>query len=186
MNLISFIIIIVFIRKMIKKANEKNGTRQKVQTKRTETKNKSQPIENLRKMTSYSQPRKNDDYYQQQKNTKERLQKKYGLKQTNNLQNKTSQKSDILSRAKENVQENETNILSQQIHTEVCTEYQNSSSKIADVKVHKMQSDNCDTAGESDILKKVNDLMVMGYSGEMNFDRDFIAEGVDLLNRYSL
>ena len=26
--------------------------------------------------------------------------------------------------------------------------------------------------------------MIMGYSGNLEFDRDFIAEGVDMLNSY--
>ena len=119
-------------------------------------------------------------YYQQQKSTKERLQQKYGL------QNKTVQKSDILSKAKENVRENEADMIQQQVHAEVCRKYRDADYKKTDVEIHKMQSENCDTAEESDTLEKVNDLIVMGYDGDMHFDRDFIAEGVDLLNRYSL
>jgi len=29
-------------------------------------------------------------------------------------------------------------------------------------------------------------LIVTGYSGDMKFDRDFIAEGVDMLNRFTV
>ncbi len=39
---------------------------------------------------------------------------------------------------------------------------------------------------ESPVLKKVNDLIVMGYSGDLNFERDFVAEGVEMLNSYEL
>ena len=85
-----------------------------------------------------------------------------------------------------NVQENESNMIQQETHTQVCREYRDMDHKISDVKVHKMQSVNCDTAEESDMMKRVNDLMVTGYSGEMNFDRDFVAEGIEMLNRFSL
>lgn len=37
---------------------------------------------------------------------------------------------------------------------------------------------------DCDIMQKLNDLMIMGYSGNLEFDRDFIAEGVDMLNSY--
>ena len=37
--------------------------------------------------------------------------------------------------------------------------------------------------GTSD-MKKIQDLMIMGYSGNLEFERDFVAEGVDMLNRY--
>ena len=96
------------------------------------------------------------------------------------------QRGDILSRAKENVRENESDTIQQEVHAQVCREYRDMDHKISDVEVHKMQSVNCDTAEESDMMKKVNDLMVTGYSGELNFDRDFIAEGIEMLNRFSL
>ncbi len=37
--------------------------------------------------------------------------------------------------------------------------------------------------GESDIMKAVEDLMVKGPNMEMPFGRDFLAEGIDMLNR---
>lgn len=33
------------------------------------------------------------------------------------------------------------------------------------------------------LMKQVSDLMVCGYSGKLEFERDFIAEGVDMLNK---
>lgn len=33
------------------------------------------------------------------------------------------------------------------------------------------------------LMPKINDLIVMGYQGDMTFPRDFISEGVDMLNR---
>ena len=39
---------------------------------------------------------------------------------------------------------------------------------------------------ESDMLSQVNDRIVMGYSGEMEFERDFIAEGIKMLNSFQV
>lgn len=43
-----------------------------------------------------------------------------------------------------------------------------------------------DSNQESPVLKQVNDLIVMGYSGDLSFERDFVAEGVEMLNSYEL
>lgn len=119
-------------------------------------------------------------YYSQQKNTKERLQQKYGTQQ------KAAPKVDILSRAKENVKEREPNAVQQQMHAEVCRDYRATAHDKPDVATHKVVSKVCDTGEESDIIKKVNDLIVTGYCGDMSFDRDFIAEGVEMLNRFTV
>ena len=119
-------------------------------------------------------------YYSQQKSTKERLQQKYGTPQ------KPAPKSDILSRAKENVQENEPDKMEQQMHAEVCRDFRANAHATTDVTEHKELSVLCDSGEESDIIKRVNDLIVTGYSGNMEFDRDFIAEGVDMLNSFTL
>ena len=39
---------------------------------------------------------------------------------------------------------------------------------------------------QSDNMKKVQELMVTGFSGNLNFDRDFVAEGIEMLNRFEL
>ena len=39
---------------------------------------------------------------------------------------------------------------------------------------------------ESDNMKKVQELMVTGFSGNLNFERDFVAEGIEMLNRFEL
>lgn len=36
----------------------------------------------------------------------------------------------------------------------------------------------------SEAMRQVNDLMIMGYQPQMTFERDFIGEGVSMLNRY--
>lgn len=39
---------------------------------------------------------------------------------------------------------------------------------------------------QSDNMKKVQELMVTGFSGDLNFERDFVAEGIEMLNRFEL
>ncbi len=36
------------------------------------------------------------------------------------------------------------------------------------------------------LADEVNDLIVKGYSGNLEFERDFLAEGIDMLNRFSM
>lgn len=36
------------------------------------------------------------------------------------------------------------------------------------------------------LVEEVNDLIVKGYSGNLEFERDFLAEGTDMLNRISM
>lgn len=36
------------------------------------------------------------------------------------------------------------------------------------------------------LTDEVNDLIVKGYSGNLEFERDFLAEGIDMLNRFSV
>lgn len=39
---------------------------------------------------------------------------------------------------------------------------------------------------QSDNMKKVQELMVTGFSGNLNFERDFVAERIEMLNRFEL
>jgi len=39
--------------------------------------------------------------------------------------------------------------------------------------------------GTAERMKKVKDLMITGYGGNIEFQRDFIAEGMDMLNKIS-
>ena len=39
---------------------------------------------------------------------------------------------------------------------------------------------------QSDNMKNVQELMVTGFSGNLNFESDFVAEGIEMLNRFEL
>lgn len=125
-------------------------------------------------------------YYSQQRATKERLKQKYASNQKVSAQQKKAEKKDILARAKDNVRENEPDLIQQQMHAEVCRDFHETAQMSSDVAVHKKTSELCDNDEMSDIIKRVNDLIATGYSGDMHFERDFIAEGVDMLNRFTI
>lgn len=99
---------------------------------------------------------------------------------------------DILSRAKQNVKENDTDFMKEADKRQheatrgaADTPVMTPSQKVA-MKPEKPvgQQIGADFDEDCDIMKKLNDLMIMGYSGNLEFDRDFIAESVDMLNNY--
>lgn len=99
---------------------------------------------------------------------------------------------DILSRAKQNVKENDTDFMKEAdkrrheaTRGAADTPVMTPSQKVA-MKPEKPvgQQIGADFDEDCDIMKKLNDLMIMGYSGDLEFGRDFIAEGVDMLNNY--
>lgn len=43
-----------------------------------------------------------------------------------------------------------------------------------------------ESASSGNLMKQVEELIVTGYSGNLSFQRDFIAEGMDILTRYEI
>lgn len=146
-----------------------------------------------------SRPMQNQE---KQQELKRRLQQKYAnsgktYPQGNTYQKPMQEENDILSRAKSNVQENAIDNLKNQALQEsgggVYTAsgvMKNAQKKPEEQLVSSGMGNEylgmVDINQDSDVLKQVNDLMVTGYSGEMSFERDFVAEGVEMLNRYEL
>lgn len=77
----------------------------------------------------------------------------------------------IVNRAADHVQENETDILRMQMDAAREEDY---GSGIAGIRM------------ESPLMKEVEDLMIKGYDGESTYVRDFVSEGIALLNSYEL
>ena len=107
-------------------------------------------------------------------------------------QSRPQKNQDILSRAKQNVQENDEDLLKE------ADRMQHEAARgAAETPSSDTECKSCNAEGkpvgqqigadfdeDCDIMQKLNDLMIMGYSGNLEFDRDFIAEGVDMLNSY--
>lgn len=210
MDIISLIIIITIIKKVLKIGKEKNKNerkpnkntsgdwwQQKVsdyvetasQQRAREYANTSakQSARGYANTSAEQRARGYGNTLAQQRATKERLERKYGRVDSQTSYTKTSvPKQDILTRAKANVKEEAPDNFKQQAHAEVCAEYRSHAETAPDLKAHQSHSPECDYEGDSDIIKRVNDLIVMGYDGAMKFDRDFIAEGVEMLNSFNL
>lgn len=108
-------------------------------------------------------------------NLKAELQKKHGsakkAKQKPTVDILLPKEENIVSRAADNVQENDTDILRMQMDAAREEDY---GSGIAGIRM------------ESPLMKEVEDLMIKGYDGELTYVRDFVAEGIALLNSYEL
>lgn len=76
---------------------------------------------------------------------------------------------DILKRAAENVNENDVDELEQQMMA----------------GAHELVNA-IDIDSTSELMHEVENLMIMGYQANLPFERDFIAEGVAMLNGYEL
>ena len=76
---------------------------------------------------------------------------------------------DILKRATENVSENDGDELEQQMMA----------------GAHELVNA-IDIDSASELMHEVEDLMIIGYQANLPFERDFIAEGVAMLNGYEL
>lgn len=76
---------------------------------------------------------------------------------------------DILKRATANVKENDTDELEQQMMA----------------GAHDLVNA-IDIDSASELMHEVEDLMIMGYQANLPFERDFVAEGVAMLNNYEL
>lgn len=108
-------------------------------------------------------------------NLKAELQKKHGnakkAQQKPTVDISIPKEENIVNRAADNVQENDVDILRMQMDA---AREDNYGSGIAGIQM------------ESPLMKEVEDLMIKGYSGGLTNPRDFVAEGIALLNSYEL
>ena len=108
-------------------------------------------------------------------NLKAELQKKHGsakkAQQKPTVDILLPKEENIVNRASDNVLENDADILRMQMDA---AREDNYGSSIAGIQM------------ESPLIKEVEDLMIKGYSGGLTNPRDFVAEGIALLNSYEL
>lgn len=163
MNILIAIVIVVLVLYADKKKRQKRGQGN------VSRQNMSRPMGNTMQAASEVMQK---NMTQTQRELKERLQKKYGNVMQQYVQNGVTkseakrQENDILSRATANVQEDAVDELR--------------------LERNKDSADNILQLGiveNSELMQQVADLMITGYTGEPSFSRDFIAEGVEMLNR---
>ena len=125
-----------------------------------------------------------DAMTRKQQELKQRLQQRYGTGQSGTQQNRTqqvatqgyvsqqsrAQQGDILSRANANVRESDAERLERSL-----------------MPVHNtVETMGMQGLMESDLMREINDLMIKGYQADLAFERDFVSEGIELLNSYEL
>ncbi len=157
-SIIYLIIILVILRKVLK--DKKKTVKPKNTAPPPKRPPAAQTVQRPQNKGNLSRPK--TDYQEQQKmrDLKQRLKEKYT----------PAPRSEILENAKENVAENDVDLL-----------------KEADRRWHdSARVPALHTQEDTDILKQVYDLMIVGYSGNLNFKRDFLSEGMDMINRIGM
>ncbi len=106
-----------------------------------------------------------------QQELKRRLQQKYGKVPDRTVQERKPQQDtyDILSRAIASVQE------------DAADELHPKNGGAAGVPA---DSGLLEMTGDSDLMRQVNDLIIMGYPAKLSYERDFLAEGIQMMNQY--
>lgn len=141
-----------------------------------------QPVPNQPRTAQRTQPthptqptRPTAEERMKMQNLKAELQKKYASAKKPQVKPVVDtilpKEENIVNRAADHVQENETDILRMQMDAAREEDY---GSGIAGIRM------------ESPLMKEVEDLMIKGYSGGLTNPRDFVAEGIALLNSYEL
>lgn len=125
---------------------------------------------------------------QTQRELKERLQKKYGnaaqagraVPQNHGQRTAPATQSDVQStRVQQPAREN--TILSRaaaNVQEEAVDEL-----RFEQTENTAVESLGLATMENSPLMQQISDLMITGYTGELSFGRDFVAEGVEMLNR---
>lgn len=123
-----------------------------------------------------------------QQELKERLQQRYGSRQTaqQSYRNTSSQgyrkpsvqQNDILTRATANVMENQQDELQS-----TSDAAKRDAAMMADAQ---RLADAIDIESTSELMQDVNEMIVMGYQPKLSFERDFIAEGMEMLTQFEM
>ena len=181
------IIVIIVIILLIMRADNNAKKQKQMQALQQERQQQTAYTQPVRQQTAYTQPvRQQQTVYQQpvRQQPYERTPKAVPPAM------KRSAEPDIVKKAKKNVNrfagEDVTLVQLQ-------TEHQHSE-KVATAKaayvekeeaLHRQYHENPDEFLQNEnLLGSVEDLMVKGYDGNLSFERDFLGEGLDMINRF--
>lgn len=98
---------------------------------------------------------------------------------------------DIVQRAKENTKKYEADETLHELEREHKHSEKVSSAEAAYVEKEreehlKMHTEGVPRVEDENLLGSVEDLMVKGYDGNLSFERDFLGEAMDMINRFTL
>lgn len=166
--LVWFLIImfLIFYNKGKKRSADVQGRGTRIQDSGASKQEQTRIVQELRTHSVPGRPEAYEELRRKQQELKNRLQQKYPEQKQQNPVKASADLSaeyippqaDIMSRAVANVKENAADVLEK--------------------KQVELQED--------DLMAQLQDLMVMGYWVDFDFSRDFVAEGIEMLNRYEL
>ena len=190
-ELIFIIIVIAVIVSKVKAQNQGANRNNTTYINGKPVKNNRQQLYGAGQVSRQAQPYRGAQPYRPQPSGRP-VQNPWSQTNRGTAQSRPQKNQDILSRAKQNVQENDEDLLkdADRMQHEAArgaadTPILTPSAKVAMQGVQPVgQQIGAGFDEDCDIMQKLNDLMIMGYSGNLEFDRDFIAEGVDMLNSY--
>ncbi len=102
-------------------------------------------------------------------------------------QNKQTQKPDIVQRAVANnarFEEDTTREAIEAMHGHSEAEHKVAMEHSRNCQTLGKDSNNSDEAESQSMFGSVEDLIAMGYSGNLEFERDFLGEGIDMINNF--
>lgn len=187
-ELIFFIVIIAYIVKAAKKADEnqkrqaeanKNpweGTYQAPRQATRQNSPKTQVEQSIAKAKQQAQQKATDLY--KQMNLSEyapKTEKKSAMQQVHEGRVEARNTS-ILQRAKANVEEDKVDVTLETMEAE-----HNHSERVSAAEHHHPE----DIMPEN-MLGNIEDLMIKGYDGNLCFERDFVGEGLDMISRFTV
>ena len=205
MDCISLLIILIVIMAVVKSSNK--NTKQN-ESKKIRKNLEDAVLENARKrameqggmqqrtpVQTYTQTQQRMADSQRTKSVYEKQTKMYTYQNPEATKQQTA--NDILARANRNVMEQEAEREKQEVKEQKAgmTKEQQTAKAREQKKQQLIQQKLEQTkaaeqvAAESDaedLMREVEDLMIMGYDGTLEFERDFVAEGVDMLNRIQM
>lgn len=205
MNCISLLIIVIGIMAVVKSSskNTKQDESKKIMKDLENT-----VLENARKrameqgamqqrtpVQTYSQTQQRMTDPQRTKPVYEKQTKMYTYQNPEAAKQQTA--NDILARANRNVMEQEAEREKQEVkeqkagmtrEQQTAKEREQKKQQLIQQKLEQTKSGEPVTAESDteDLMREVEDLMIMGYDGTLEFERDFVAEGVDMLNRIQM
>ena len=145
---------------------------------------------------AYGNQSSRETVQQKQRELKKRLQQRYGDQRTNSYSANRStygnsgtmpRQNDILSRATANAMENAADKREQHVDVETGrNQVMTEGHIISGLGNSYTLTAAIDVDNPSDLMQQVNDLMITGYQADISFERDFLAEGMELLSRYEI
>lgn len=208
MDLISIIVIIAFILKLVKKAEERNpapkvnkqnpweqvhrqsssnsnsqwqqAARENIEKARRRAEDKFREVESevlgeLHKENTYDMPRKNVRTTPVQEQLNLQKENRNAMQQVH-AGRVESRNTTILHRAKANAEEDKVDVTLATMEEE-----HNHSERVAPAA-----HDHPEDIIPENVLGNIEDLMVKGYDGNLCFERDFVGEAMDMINRFTV